>query len=328
MTSASTVAEGWEEMTDSGNMVSKRSVRAYVEDEDQCQVVDTTSKRNSRCEEDSSASSATTTRRASTSSSRTGSDISSASHPEQATVDLGAELEELLGPEGATTSGEVGVLLADFGEALSLPKRFSVPSTRAGQPINFGMVVPGVYRSSYPQAQDYDFIRSLKLKSIVTLVDKDFPEGYKAFITANGIHHYVFSMKGTKKEEIPIKTMKAILRLVLDRRNHPLLIHCNHGKHRTGCVVAIIRKVTGWDLPVVLDEYRAYAEPKVRDCDLQYISSFKLTSLSHLFSKDTTALGFRVPNFFRYTFFTLCVLIIWYMTGNRMTAPSKRAREI
>jgi hypothetical protein len=24
--------------------------------------------------------------------------------------------------------------------------------------------------------------------------------------------------------------MKSILRVVLDRRNHPLLIHCNHGK--------------------------------------------------------------------------------------------------
>lgn len=37
-------------------------------------------------------------------------------------------------------------------------------------------------------------------------------------------------MQGTKKQAIPIKTMKSILRLVLDRRNHPLLIHCNHGK--------------------------------------------------------------------------------------------------
>ncbi len=37
-------------------------------------------------------------------------------------------------------------------------------------------------------------------------------------------------MKGTKKENIPISTMQSILRVVLDRQNHPLLIHCNHGK--------------------------------------------------------------------------------------------------
>ncbi len=30
-----------------------------------------------------------------------------------------------------------------------------------------------------------------------------------------------------------MKTMKAILRLVLNHHNHPLLIHCNHGKVST-----------------------------------------------------------------------------------------------
>jgi hypothetical protein len=49
-------------------------------------------------------------------------------------------------------------------------------------------------------------------------------------MAVNGIKHHVFDMKGTKKEAIPIQTMKAILRLVLDQRHHPLLIHCNHGK--------------------------------------------------------------------------------------------------
>lgn len=66
--------------------------------------------------------------------------------------------------------------------------------------------------------------------SLSTLVQKDFPQGYEEFIQKNGLRHCVFDMKGTKKQAIPIKTMKAILRIVLDRRNHPLLIHCNHGK--------------------------------------------------------------------------------------------------
>lgn len=36
-----------------------------------------------------------------------------------------------------------------------------------GQPINFGTIVPGVYRSSYPQETDYPFIQKLGLKTIV-----------------------------------------------------------------------------------------------------------------------------------------------------------------
>ena len=35
------------------------------------------------------------------------------------------------------------------------------------RPANFGIVVPGVYRSSFPQSEDYAFIQGLKLKTIV-----------------------------------------------------------------------------------------------------------------------------------------------------------------
>ncbi|KAH8883435.1 protein-tyrosine phosphatase, partial [Thozetella sp. PMI_491] len=184
----------------------------------------------------------------------------------------------------------------------------------AGHPENFGVVVPGVYRSSYPQAQDYTFIRDLKLRTIVTLVDKDFPDSYRSFIAENGIRHHVFSMKGTKKEDIPMKTMRDILRLVLNHQNHPLLIHCNHGKHRTGCVVAVVRKVTGWKLPRIVDEYREFAGAKARDCDVKYITLFDLSSLSNLFA-ERSAMQVRTRIFIRITVFTFFVLVIWLFSG-------------
>jgi tyrosine-protein phosphatase SIW14 len=36
-----------------------------------------------------------------------------------------------------------------------------------GQPTNFGTVVPGVYRSSYPQSEDYPFLEKLGLRTVV-----------------------------------------------------------------------------------------------------------------------------------------------------------------
>lgn len=36
-----------------------------------------------------------------------------------------------------------------------------------GRPVNFGVVVPGVYRSSYPKADDYGFLKGLELKTVV-----------------------------------------------------------------------------------------------------------------------------------------------------------------
>ncbi|GAB1313456.1 tyrosine-protein phosphatase siw14 [Madurella fahalii] len=192
-----------------------------------------------------------------------------------------------------------------------------------GRPVNFGVVVPGVYRSSFPQSEDYAFIESLKLKTIITLVRKEFPHGYDAFIQKNSIKHCVIDMKGTKKEDIPIKTMKSILRLVLDRRNHPLLIHCNHGKHRTGCVVAVVRKLSGWDLGNIISEYKSYAEPKARECDIKYIMGFQLADISNLFREASWP--FRTGRFLRATVFAFFMIIIWLCSGTRIVpTPNRR----
>lgn len=59
---------------------------------------------------------------------------------------------------------------------------------------------------------------------------KEFPPGFLAFIEAQGIRHYVIEMQGTKKVDIPEHIMNQIMRISLDKENHPLLIHCNHGK--------------------------------------------------------------------------------------------------
>lgn len=49
-------------------------------------------------------------------------------------------------------------------------------------------------------------------------------------MAANGIQHRHITMEGTKKQAIPVQTMSAILQVIHDKRNHPLLIHCNQGR--------------------------------------------------------------------------------------------------
>lgn len=53
-------------------------------------------------------------------------------------------------------------------------------------------------------------------------------------------------------------------------------------QHRTGCVVAITRKVQKWNADRILDEYKTYASPKIRDGDVEYISNFQPTDIEHL----------------------------------------------
>ncbi|PSR97327.1 tyrosine phosphatase family-domain-containing protein [Coniella lustricola] len=172
--------------------------------------------------------------------------------------------------------------VASLGTESSWSKEAIEVTVESGEPINFGTVVPGVYRSSYPQEADYPFIKKLGLKTIVTLVDKAFPETFLPFMETNGIKHCHIVMEGTKKQTIPVKTMSTILEVIHDKRNHPLLIHCNQGRHRTGCVVAITRKLQNWKSDRILEEYKSYAHPKIRDGDVEYISAFQVTDLQHL----------------------------------------------
>lgn len=131
-------------------------------------------------------------------------------------------------------------------------------------------------------------------------------------------------MKGTKKETIPPNIMKAILTVVLDHQNYPLLLHCNHGKHRTGCVVGVIRKVSGWNMQKVLDEYRTYAEPKIRECDVEYISAFKAAALQ----ADEDGLArfskVQVRTFLRTLLFSTFVMVLWLVSGSQMSAAQDR----
>lgn len=164
-----------------------------------------------------------------------------------------------------------------------------------------------------------------------TLVKKDELDHHlETFVTSNGIRQIIFNMKGTKKEAIPPKTMKAILSVILDRQNHPLLIHCNHGKHRTGCVVGVVRKLSGWNTESVIDEYRSYAQPKIRECDVAYLEAFQISSLREVpASRQVGDLAsVRSPpkqrTFLRALILSVVVLGIWMLSGSQLTVTATR----
>ncbi|XP_050915627.1 tyrosine-protein phosphatase DSP3 [Lathyrus oleraceus] len=69
------------------------------------------------------------------------------------------------------------------------------------------------------------------------------------------------------------------LKILLDVRNHPVLIHCKRGKHRTGCVVGCFRKMQNWCLSSVFEEYQCSAGAKSRTTDLTFIEMFDIINL-------------------------------------------------
>ncbi|KAI1337266.1 tyrosine phosphatase family-domain-containing protein [Xylariaceae sp. FL0016] len=200
------------------------------------------------------------------------------------------------------------------------------------EPVNFSTVVAGgLYRSGYPQAQDYPFIQSLKLKTIVTLVGKELPDGYAEFMTSNGITHQIFDMAGTKKEEIPWKLMQAIQLFVTNSQNWPLLIHCNHGKHRTGCVIGVMRKTSQWTMDRIIDEYTSFAAPKVRETDIKYLTEYQIPLPVSKPLPAALSFPMAIGKFLQYTvmaFLAICFFVYSLCKLRLSPTPPKQASSL
>lgn len=151
-------------------------------------------------------------------------------------------------------------------------------------PLNFAMVDHGVFRSGFPESANFTFLQTLGLRSIVYLCPEPYPETNMEFLKANGIQLYQFGIDGRKEPfvNIPEDTICEALKVVLDVKNHPLLVHCKRGKHRTGCLVGCLRKLQRWCLSSIFDEYQRFAAAKARVTDQRFMELFDVSSLKHL----------------------------------------------
>ncbi|CAH2055266.1 unnamed protein product, partial [Thlaspi arvense] len=154
-------------------------------------------------------------------------------------------------------------------------------------PSNFSMVEDGIYRSGFPQPENFAFLTTLNLRSIIYLCPEPYPEENLKFLEANNIKLFQFGIEGKTDPPTPMPkdTVLDALKVLVDVRNHPILIHCKRGKrdthdlHRTGCLVGCLRKVQSWCLSSVLEEYQKNAGLKWRQRDLKFIETFDIVSL-------------------------------------------------
>ena len=143
-------------------------------------------------------------------------------------------------------------------------------------PENFARVCEGIYRSSFPRVDNFPFLESLHLKSILCLIPEPYPVENITFNEQQGIKIFQIGLSGNKEPFVKIKPdlVTQALQILIDPANQPILVHCNRGKHRTGCVVGCIRKLQQWSHSMIFDEYRRYAYPKERPLDQQFIEMY------------------------------------------------------
>ncbi|OAY32278.1 tyrosine-protein phosphatase DSP3 [Manihot esculenta] len=148
-------------------------------------------------------------------------------------------------------------------------------------PANFSMVEDGIFRSALPQPPNFPFLETLNLRSIIYLCLEPYPQENMEFLRAHNIKLFQFGIEGKTEPSVSIlkDTIMEALKVLIDVRNHPVLIHCKRGKHRTGCLVGCFRKLQNWCLGSVFEEYQHFAGVKSRINDLKFIEAFDVSCL-------------------------------------------------
>jgi tyrosine-protein phosphatase SIW14 len=143
-------------------------------------------------------------------------------------------------------------------------------------PLNFGLVQPGVYRSGFPIKLNFPYMTKIGIKTIIYISPEPYLDKNLEFYQNNGITIKQYSLEGNKEPFIayPEESIAKVIVDILDKRNHPVLIHCTRGKFRTGVIVGCLRKMQFWSLTAIFDEFRRYGGPEIRMLDQQYIECF------------------------------------------------------
>jgi protein tyrosine/serine phosphatase len=119
---------------------------------------------------------------------------------------------------------------------------------------NFGRINAGYYRGAQPDGHDYADLAALGVKSVIDLT-RDGRADEQHVVEAAGMKFYRIPM--TTSDRPSDDAVAQFLKLVTDRANLPVYVHCQGGRHRTGVMTAVYRMTQdGWTAD------QAYAEMK------------------------------------------------------------------
>ena len=121
---------------------------------------------------------------------------------------------------------------------------------------NFGCINENFYRGAQPNAQDYEDLAAMGVKTIIDLQrDETTPE--QGLVEAQGMKFYRIPM--SDKSHPAAEQADLFLKIVNDPANQPVFVHCAGGRHRTGAMSAIYRIThDGWSADQAFLEMKHY----------------------------------------------------------------------
>ncbi|CCE83476.1 Piso0_004052 [Millerozyma farinosa CBS 7064] len=147
----------------------------------------------------------------------------------------------------------------------SVVKIMKPPTTRIIPPLNFCPVERQLYRSAQPSIINQPFLKDLNLKTIIWLASEEPQDDFLDFCSNCHINvEFVglmneYAYKNVNPwDSLSEGTIRRALEIICDKENYPLLVCCGMGRHRTGSVIGCLRRLQGWNLASVSEEYRRF----------------------------------------------------------------------
>ncbi|KAJ1988342.1 tyrosine-protein phosphatase siw14 [Dimargaris cristalligena] len=138
-------------------------------------------------------------------------------------------------------------------------------------PLNFALVVPGIYRSGHPNPKNHSFLTRLGIRTVIYMNEDDPQPDHVEFMNQNNINFHHFRVEANKEPftETSPADIAAILAILMGKQSVSLV-----SQKRIGCLVGCLRKIQSWSMAAIFDEYQRFSGTKIRIADQQFIELF------------------------------------------------------
>ncbi|MEZ4750453.1 MAG: tyrosine-protein phosphatase [Bdellovibrionota bacterium] len=104
---------------------------------------------------------------------------------------------------------------------------------------NFSQVTQDLYRGGRPQRQDFDWLRSQGIRTVVSLEIQSTVASEAKAVKKAGMQFLSLPMSVYKAPSD--REMNTILDWLSDPKLQPVFVHCRHGEDRSGLVIGVFR---------------------------------------------------------------------------------------
>ncbi|OHT04072.1 putative tyrosine-protein phosphatase [Tritrichomonas foetus] len=141
---------------------------------------------------------------------------------------------------------------------------------------------------------NFSFLQTLQLKTVVYLSADEPTQIFSEFLAEQGIE--LIQITGGEAnvygQRISEQLVLDAFHVMLNPDRYPVIVMCNLGRHRTGTVIACLRRLQLWSLSSIVDEFRRYTGQKQSSLHEQFIELFDVELVE--LPKDASKLPFKI----------------------------------